>query len=458
MRAPRLVIAGTHSGVGKTTVAVGLMAALAHRGFPVAPFKVGPDYLDPGFHAAACGRPSGTLDSWMLGEHGVRESFARGMASAGSEGGAPPIAVIEGMMGLHDGADANTDRGSTAEIARLLQAPVVLILDASALARSAGAVALGYRSFDERVPVAGVIANRVAGEGHAAYLRPAIEEIAGLPFLGWLPTESDLSFPERHLGLVGTGEQSDLADRIGRWRALVEERLDVDRLLELAASAPPLPEVAQTPMGNSAGRVRIAVARDEAFQFYYPDNLALLEAAGAELIPFSPLRDTALPDSVGGVYLGGGYPELHASQLAGNNAMRRAIREAAGRGLPIYAECGGFMLLCEALVDVDGRLHPMVGLVPGRCVMERSLHAIGYREAVGAGDNLLGPAGTVIRGHEFHHSRFEGELPSGSEAFHVGDRPVGFARGSLLASYVHLHFGSNPGAAEHFVRRCLPQS
>jgi cobyrinic acid a,c-diamide synthase len=362
------------------------------------------------------------------------------------------------MMGLHDGADACTDRGSTAEIARLLQAPVVLVLDASALARSAGAVALGFRRFDERVPVVGVIANRVAGEGHAAYLRPAIEGTAGVPLLGWLPAELELTLPERHLGLVSAGEHPDLAERIERWRALVEEHLGLDRLLQLAASAPLLPEAPPTATGNTGRRVRIAVARDEAFQFYYPDNLALLEAAGAELVPFSPLRDLALPDSVGGLYLGGGYPELHASRLAGNETMRGAIRNAAERGLPIYAECGGFMLLCEALVDADGRSHPMVGLVPGRCVMERGLQAIGYREALCAGDNLLGPAGTVIRGHEFHHSRFEGELPVGSAAFRIGERPVGFARGNLLASYVHLHFGSHPGAAEHFVRRCLPPS
>lgn len=454
MSIPRLLIAGTHSGVGKTTVTVGVLAALRRRGLRVAPFKVGPDYLDPGYHQAAAGRASAPLDAWMLGESGVRESFARGAAGL-------DVAVIEGMMGLHDGADPETDAGSTAQIAKLLQCPVLLVLDGSALARSAGAVALGYRSFDPDVRLAGVILNRVSGEGHAAYLRPAIERGANLPVLGWLPPEPEATIPERHLGLVSAGEAKNLETRVARLADLIEAHLDLDQLLELARSAPPLSLPVPARVKAEPPRARIAVARDEAFCFYYPDNLALLEAAGAEIVPFSPLRDTVLPPGAQGLYLGGGYPELHAARLSENSAIRAAIADAARSGLPLYAECGGFMYLCESLTDLAGCSHTMAGLLPGRCVMEARLQAIGYREAALRRDGVLGPAGTLLRGHEFHHSRYAGPLGPEQAAFDAGGRAIGYASGSVLASYVHLHFGSNPSAARHFVdaaERVTPRS
>ncbi len=457
MNLPRLLIAGTHSGVGKTTVAAGLMAALARRGIPVAPFKVGPDYLDPGYHAAACGRASAPLDTWMLGEAGALRSLARGARAAGLPGAPAVVAVVEGMMGLHDGAEPEGDRGSTAEVARLLQLPVVLVLDGSALARSAGAVALGYRLFDPEVPLRGVIANRIAGEGHARYLRPAIELQAGLPLLGCLPPAPDAVIPERHLGLVGAGERAETRELIARLADLVEAHVDLERLLELARSAPPLElseSLAAPPSPERAAPVRIAVARDSAFCFYYPDNLSLLEAAGAELVPFSPLEDRELPAGARGLYLGGGYPELHAARLSANEGMLQAIRELARRGAPIYAECGGYMYLCERLIDSQGREHAGVGLIPGRCRMESRLQAIGYREVTCLSETVLGGPWTVLRGHEFHHSRFEGEEPPERAAFACGGRRHGFAERNLLASYIHLHFGSNPAAAETFVRKC----
>lgn len=445
---PRLVIAGTHSGVGKTSVAVGLMAALRHAGLAVQPFKVGPDYLDPGYHAFACDRPSCSLDSWMLGHTGVRQSFARGVQGA-------EIAVVEGMMGLHDGASGTHETGSTAEVATLLGAPVLLVIDAAGLARSAGALVLGCRDFDPRVNLAGVIANRVAGEGHLNYLRPAIEERLGLPLLGGLPEDETLQMPERHLGLVTAGERGNTAQCVERLGAWVARHLDLAQLQAITGTAPPL-EAVRGGVHGAAPRahVRLAVARDAAFCFYYPENLALLEALGAELVPFSPLADTDLPAGVQGLYLGGGYPELHAMLLAGNTAMRAAVRRSIADGLPTLAECGGFMYLCQALVTGDGQAHPMVGIVPGRTMIERRLQAIGYREVTLCQDTVLGRAGEQGRGREFHHSRHEGEIPVERVALTAGERRLGYATETLLSSYVHLHFGSNPRLAEHFVEQC----
>lgn len=446
MSIARLVIAGTHSGVGKTTLAVGLMAAYRRRGLRVAPFKVGPDYLDPGWHAAACGRPSAPLDTWMLGKKGVWQSFQRGAQNA-------DLTIVEGMMGLHDGAEANSDCGSTAEVAKILAAPVLLVFDGYALARSAGALVLGYRLFDPEVRFAGVVANRLAGEGHAAYLRPSIEAQAELPLLGWLPATTEVEIPERHLGLRSADERDVIL--LDRLADLVEAHLDLDRLLKSARTGPLLPMPAPPAVSPSHRRARIGIARDAAFSFYYPDNLSLLERAGAELVPFSPLTDAQLPERIEGLYLGGGYPERHAATLAGNTPLRAEIRARAANGLPVYAECGGLMYLCESLRDAEGTVHSMVGLVPARCVMESRLQAIGYREVCTRQSTLLGPAGTCLRGHEFHHSRLEGELPEESLAFRVGERALGYASGNVLASYVHLHFGSNPAAAEHLVNQCL---
>lgn len=447
VRIPRLIIAGTHSGVGKTSVAVGLMAAFRDADRVVQPFKVGPDYLDPGYHAVACGRSSWPLDSWMMGQPGVRQSFARGIQGA-------EIALVEGMMGLYDGASGSSETGSTAEVAKLLKAPVLLVIDAAGLARSAGALVLGYRDFDPHVHLAGVIANRVAGEGHLAYLRPGIEERLGLPLLGGLPEDEALGIPERHLGLIGAGEQADLARHVERLGAWVLQHLDLACLWAIAEAAPPLEAVPASPRRRQGRCCRLAVAQDAAFCFYYPDNLALLEALGAELVPFSPLADRWLPADVQGLYLGGGYPELHAATLAENKAMRGAVHQSIAEGLPTLAECGGFMYLCEALVSGDGQSHPMVGAIPGRTVMERRLQAIGYREVTLCRGTVLGRAGEHGRGHEFHHSRYEGEIPADKAALAAAGRQFGYATETLLASYVHLHFGSNPRLAEHFLERC----
>ncbi|WP_305041344.1 cobyrinate a,c-diamide synthase [Geoalkalibacter sp.] len=444
---PSVLVAAPASGSGKTTLTLALLAALRRRGLRVAPFKVGPDFIDPGHHAAACGRPSRNLDGWMCDETTVRDLFARGSRDA-------DIAIIEGVMGLFDGASGHDDQGSSAEIARWLGARVLLVIDARAQARSAAALAQGFTRFDPRLQFAGVICNRVGSPRHAAILRQAFASVAGLPpLLGCLPRDAELSLPERHLGLVTAEDAApgeDFHQRLADW---LERHVDLDRLVPCVPSAPCVPyNCAPAPRANHGAR--IAVARDQAFCFYYPDNLELLEAAGAQLVFFSPLRDQRLPDNIDGLYLGGGYPELHAAQLAANTTLLAALRQAAERGLPIYAECGGLMLLGES---IDGQA--MAGVFPARATLLKRRKALGYREVTLTADGLLGPAGTRLRGHEFHYSEMA-MPPEVARTYRLTRRDgellpdEGYRRGNVLGSYVHLHFGSHPAAAAHFVNFC----
>jgi cobyrinic acid a,c-diamide synthase len=455
---PRLVLAAPHSGSGKTTVAAGLIAALAARGLRVAPFKVGPDYIDPSFHAQAAGRPCHNLDAWMLGEDALRELFLRRTRDA-------DIAVIEGVMGLFDGVAGHDETGSTAHIARLLSAPVVLVLDAQAMARTAAAVVKGLCEFDPRVSVAGVILNRVGSPTHARMVREAVEEQTEVRVLGALPHAEALNLPERHLGLTPAAEH-DIRTWLQAARGHVEAGVDVDAVLALAQAHPHQPTLEfiadQTTLWPSvpapADRPLIAVARDEAFSFLYPDNLELLEAAGARLAFFSPLRDTGLPHGAGALILCGGFPELYAAPLAANTAMRAAIARAAADGLPIYAECGGLMYLCEALVDQAGGVHPMCGVLPGRSVMTPRL-TLGYRVARAVRDNWLWRTGETIRGHEFHYSTWQ--MPASAPepvyallptAYQSETRHEGAQVHNVIASYVHLHFLARPVLAERMVQ------
>jgi cobyrinic acid a,c-diamide synthase len=448
--AARLVIAGTHSGVGKTTLTAGLISALRRRGLTVQPFKVGPDYIDPTYHSLAACRRCRNLDTWMVPPDAVRALFARAACDA-------DIATIEGVMGLYDGADYDGENGSTAEVAKLLGVPVVVVLDASKMARSAGAVALGYQRFDQRVPLAGFIVNRVGGEGHGRGVAEAITRATGLPVFGWLLREGSLHVPERHLGLVPTCEPGRWDEFIGTAGDLAARHLDIDRLLAVARQAAPLPVTAAAEYRATQGRPVIAVARDEAFQFTYEDNLDLLRDAGAEIAFFSPLRDTALPPRTGAVILSGGFPEVYGERLAGNRPLHAGLRAAHRRGLPIYAECGGLMYLTEAIIDGDRRRHEMVGLLPGHSSMGERL-TLGYRLARSAGDSWLLPGGEAVRGHEFHYSVWR-ERPAGLPPAWLllprsGEdeaRPEGARLGSLWASYVHLHFAARPGLAERFV-------
>jgi cobyrinic acid a,c-diamide synthase len=414
-------------------VAIGVMRALTARGMSVAPFKIGPDYIDPSHHRAAAGRAARALDTWMLSSEAVRGVFARGAAAA-------DIAIIEGVMGLFDGRAGPPPNGSTAEVATLLAAPIILVLDARAMAQTAGAIALGLTSAVPGVRIAGVIANRVAGAAHAGMCRTAIEDVARVPMLGWLPRDESIGVPERHLGLAQAEERTVDFDRLV---ALVNEHIDVDALLAIARGAPTLDEIPAAPPTIAPTRQAvIGVARDAAFSFYYEDSLDLLRAYGAEIRFFSPLTDSAPPADAGLLYFGGGYPELHAEALAANASMREAVKAFAESGRPIYAECGGLMYLCQ----------DMVGIIPARAEMTERL-TLGYRELEVLGDSPLAVAGQRLRGHEFHYSKLVTNTPM-PPAYRMSDgRQEGFLLGNVLASYVHVHLGSDPRLAERLVTK-----
>lgn len=446
----RIMLAGVSSGVGKTTLTVGLLAAFRRRGLDVCPFKAGPDYLDPTYHALAAGRPAQNLDGWLTPHERLRAAFA---AAAGGN-----LAIVEGVMGLYDGVDYLGEAGSSAELAKLLGLPTILVVDVRAQARSAAATVLGFQRLDPAVPLVGVIVNRVGGAAHYTGVREAIEATTGLPVLGGLPRLPD-AIPERHLGLVHAGEAgAEASARIAAIADAVAESCDLDAILALARRAAPLAPGQLPPLAAPiCPRPTIAYARDEAFSFYYGANLDLLRRAGADVVPFSPLRDAALPPGTAALYLGGGYPELHAARLAANAPLLVAIRAALAAGLPCYAECGGLMYLTAGLTDREGDEHALVGALPGRAIMRERRSHLGYVTIRALVDTPLLRAGETLRGHEFHYSTWE-DLPADLPHAYVArsrrggaERMEGYARGNLLASYVHLHFWSEPALAERFV-------
>lgn len=449
---PRLMIAATGSGVGKTTVTIALIGALRARGMRVAAFKCGPDYLDPSYHRRAAGAPSHNLDSWMMDRASVLATFARAAADA-------DVAVIEGMMGLFDGASATADEGSSAQIARWLGTPVVLVVDASGMARTVAAVAHGFAHFDPSLHLAGLICNRVGSRGHLELLRSASVEV---PVLGGFPGDAALSFPERHLGLISADDERVAQPLFEEWTAMAAQWLDLDAIVAIARGAPALEGVAAAELwprnSHSAPRCRIGVAHDDAFHFYYEDNLRRLEQAGAQIVRFSPMRDAQLP-AVDGLYLGGGYPEAAAAVLSNNRAMIDAIRRFAREGGPIYGECGGLMYLSERIRTLDGRSWPMAALVAGEAVMAPRLQALGYVEVETRVDSILGAAGMLMRGHQFRYSTLTQAAERNEKIYDVrprwGDPFIeGYRSGNVLASYVHVHWASNPRVAEGFVDSC----
>ncbi|MBG0790663.1 MAG: cobyrinate a,c-diamide synthase [Desulfovibrionaceae bacterium] len=454
------VIAGTHSGCGKTSISLGLMAAMARRGMSVQPFKCGPDFIDPGHHALACAGkdgpvPSHNLDGWMLDRPSNIEIFNR-------YGSDCDVAVIEGVMGLFDGISGTLDDGSTAQMAKFLGLPVILVVDARSMARSAAALVSGYSRFDADLNIVGVIFNRVGGPSHAELLRDAMSLLPGVPVLGCLSRDESIAAESRHLGLVTPdrdGPDMDRYQRLGDW---VEKGVSVDGLLAAlpdVETTPPFTPVPQLP------KVSVGLARDNAFCFYYEENLHLLREAGARLVEFSPLADTRLPDELDGLYLGGGYPELYAFELGQNNKLRREIKEFCESGRPVYAECGGFMYLMNDIVTGRGR-YAMSGVFPIRAEMADRFRVLGYREIVTREATVLGPAGLSARGHEFHYSfiQEEGGLADLDAVYDVTGRkgpvegPEGFRAGNVLGSYVHLHFASNPEIPEAFVKACLERA
>jgi cobyrinic acid a,c-diamide synthase len=440
---PRIVVAGTHSGAGKTTVASGLMAALTARGYRVAPFKVGPDFIDPSYHALAAGRPGRNLDAFLSGPELIGPLFAHGARGA-------DVAVVEGVMGLFDGKSGGGEFASTAHVAKLLRAPVLLVVDAGAMARSAAAMVHGYATFDPELRVAGVILNRVGSPTHERMLREAIEPLS-IPVLGALRRDAGISTPDRHLGLVPVAERRNEAqkalDAVGE---VIACSCDLAGIVCLAASTDPLPAKPWSPESPEPSAVRVAVASGPAFSFVYEENLELLRGAGAEIVAFDPTSDEDLPKGTDALYLGGGFPETFAEALSENELLKEQVRDFACSGRPVIAECGGLLYLCRRL---DGR--NMCGVLDAEARMTDRL-SLGYREARALTDSSLAAGETFVRGHEFHYSAVEpqaGTLPEASPAWEfLGRGEDGFVVDGVHASYLHTHWAATPEVPRRLVR------
>jgi cobyrinic acid a,c-diamide synthase len=454
VRTPRLVIGGTASNVGKTILTAGLTAAFKARGLTVQTFKVGPDYIDPSYLAHVSGRPCRNLDSWMLGEGALRQVLAQGSLGA-------DLALVEGMLGLFDGRGGGRD-GSSADVARIIKAPVVLVLDVGEMAESAAAVALGFKSYGETPKVAGVLLNNVLSEAHRRTVEDSIWDIARLPVLGALRRMPELDIPQRGSGLIAVNENKEWDRTIGMLSATIARDVDLDLLLRIANKAELVPLVPKKVFqGKPADgpKVRLAVAYDDAFNFYYPENLELLEEHGAQVVPFSPLEDAHLPQDAAGVYLGGGFPEVFVEPLARNRSMTESILRAYRGGTPVYAECGGLMYLGRSL-RTAGVAHQMAGVIPVDVEMDGEIRRFGYRQLLTLEESILSPRGQFYRGHEFHWSRItshNGDLKPAYQMLNAEGEVIGyegFVAPNLLASYVHLHFGQNPLLVDKFVQHC----
>jgi cobyrinic acid a,c-diamide synthase len=450
---PRLVLAGTHSGVGKTTVTLAVLTALKRRGLSVQPFKVGPDYIDPSFHTKIARRTCRNLDPFFLNRDVLLELFQRQAKEVS-------LSIIEGVMGLYDGLGEDSRVGSTADIAGILNAPLVLIVDAGKMAASAGAVVLGYRRFDPGLNIVGCILNRIAGESHYQIVKRSIEKKSDIKVLGYLPKRLDFVLPERHLGLTPAQEikTTKIYERLA---SVSEKHIDIDKLIRLARDSKALPEFRPSIFSGNPPKkkVVIAVASDESFHFYYQDNLDILEHYGARLEHFSPLRSKSLPKDIGGIYIGGGFPELFAKRLSDNHSLREEILAQSRRGMPIYAECGGLMYLMKELQTADKKRFSMVGVFPGKTKMGKGLRMFGYYDIAAVKDNILAGKGGLNKGHIFHWSYLTAMPSRLPRAFRVVRRGKtsfdGYMKNKSLASYTHLHFGCNPSWAKNFVDECF---
>jgi cobyrinic acid a,c-diamide synthase len=448
------LVGGTNSGSGKTTVTLGLLRAYARRGLRVQPYKVGPDYIDTGWHSAVTGVASRNLDAFMLSDNAIQRVFHHHAAKA-------DLSIIEGVMGLFDGFGVDPLYCSSAGIAKQLDCPIILIIDGKAVSTSAAATVLGFKLFQPDVQIAGVILNRVNTDTHYTMLIQAIELHCQIPVLGRIPVMKEINLPSRHLGLVTAHEQANLDLQWDQLADVIETHIDLDRLAaiaELSDLPEPPPALIPDPLVGSGAGLTLALAEDEAFNFYYQDNLDLIAATGVEIIRFSPLRDAVIPDC-DMIYLGGGYPEIHAENLSQNSSMRASILQAHDRGVPIYAECGGLMYLGGSLTTASGDSYSMVGIFPGESKMTGSLKRFGYCQARAEQPTLLAKTGDVICGHEFHYSDFHADLPTvfrfskerdGVEMSHWFG---GYQAGNTLASYLHVHFLQNPAMLLHWFER-----
>ena len=447
----RLVIAGTGSNVGKSTLTIGIMSALKKRGLDVQGFKCGPDFIDPSYHTAVTNRVSRNLDSWMLREDTVLDTFIHGSKHA-------DISIIEGVMGFFDGKSSENNSGSTAEISMITKSPVLLVVDCASMARSAAAIVKGFQVFDERVHIAGVIANNVGSPGHFQLVKTAIEQDCEIPVIGYLQRETDIEIPSRHLGLIPTNERKDFDHLLDRLGDLVLETVDIDKLLEISVATSLISDKNVSLFDKKKEvLVRIAVAKDAAFQFYYPENLELLEANGAEIVYFSPLNNDVLPDDVHGLYLGGGYPERFAHTLSTHTKTKDSLKIAIENGLPTLAECGGFLYLTNCFENGED-MYDMVGVIPGKFTMQTKLAGFGYREINGRNNNFLLKNETA-RGHTFHYFSFkavEEPVLFACETEGIGGKKEeGFLIHNVVASNTYMHFASCPTIIENWIEKCL---
>jgi cobyrinic acid a,c-diamide synthase len=454
---PRIIIAGTQSGTGKTSLSLALVASLRRRGLRIQTFKIGPDFLDPSYLAVASGRPCYNLDGWMTRKEYVLELFGRNTKDA-------DLAVIEGVMGLFDGSDPENSEGSTAEMARWLDAPVLLVVNVHGMARSLSAVVKGCVEFERDLKIAGVIANHSGSDRHKDWLTQSLKNASLPPLLGAIPRGAFPTLPSRHLGLITADFRNLPPKTLEELADVLERNLSVDAVMEIARNATPLSLAGPGREANPCQkRVLIGVAYDRAFHFYYPDNLDELKLRGCDLIPFSPLQDTKLPEGIDALYFGGGYPEEYAEPLSENLEMQETVRQFAGRGRPLYAECGGLMYLTRGIETTHGKRYPMVGLLPVWSRMFNRLKSLGYVEVTLADNSLWGERGALLRGHEFHYSELMGsplEDPRWAQIYRIKRRhsekilTEGFQNSNVLASYVHLHWASQPRSVETFIDRC----
>ena len=448
----RIMFAGTSSDVGKTTTVLAVMRALKLRGLKVQGYKAGPDYIDTAFHTFATGVKSRNLDPWMMPEDELINLMA--VHDSNSD-----ISIMEGVMGMYDGVSVEGIAGSSAALAKLTKTPVILIINGQGVALSAAAMVLGFKNFEEDIEIAGVIVNKVSGQHHYNLIKEGIEKHVGIPCVGYLKHSESIALSSRHLGLIPSVEVEALDEKMDEIACMAEETLDLDLLLELAGHAHVFKGEA---LPKTKAKIKLAVALDDCFNFYYEDNFDLLKSLGCELVKFSPLKDEGLPQDIDGLYIGGGFPEVFAKELSENITMKKSIKEALENNLPTYAECGGYMYLSKAIVSLEGQSHDMVGFFQGRAEMTTKLQNFGYVSPVITQKTILGDSGTSFKGHEFHRSKMVSET-LGVYAYDIKKTKMkaemswqcGEIKNNCLGAYAHVHFYSNKKIAENLVETCL---